>query len=284
MEPMAAIYELAKEKGIDPENVWIFLKENQVRKQFASLGYKTVAFETGFEFTNWEDADLFLSRKNMPNGVQWLTPFKSILVDSTLAYVFTDLETSAYRNKFPELAHPKSSFISTELFKFSELPKIAEINGPTFAFVHILIPHYPYVFSPNGILTDPGYFSNVNEQAPINAAYFKDGYIKEIQFANQQLIPILTTILKKSTPPPVIVIQADHTMRDWGENREAILNAYYLPGPGEGKVYPTISPVNTFRLIFDTYFDGSYDLLPDESYLNNWNDPPSPEYGPGCRK
>ena len=46
-----------------------------------------------------------------------------------------------------------------------------------------------------------------------------------------------------------------------------ILNAYYLPGHSD-IAYPTISPVNTFRLIFNTYFGTDYELLPDTSYYS----------------
>jgi hypothetical protein len=45
------------------------------------------------------------------------------------------------------------------------------------------------------------------------------------------------------------------------------LNAYYLPGY-KNKLYPSISPVNTFRLIFDSYFGGKYDMLPDVAYYS----------------
>ena len=45
--------------------------------------------------------------------------------------------------------------------------------------------------------------------------------------------------------------------------RHAILNAYYLPGDGSKKLYPSISPVNTFRVVFSHYFGADLDLLPD---------------------
>ena len=46
-----------------------------------------------------------------------------------------------------------------------------------------------------------------------------------------------------------------------------ILNAYYLPGNEPALIPPDITPVNTFRLIFNTYFNGKYPLLPDVSYV-----------------
>lgn len=50
-----------------------------------------------------------------------------------------------------------------------------------------------------------------------------------------------------------------------------ILNAYYLP-EGEG-LYPSISPVNSFRLVFNTYFQADYSLLDDRSYFSSYNTP-----------
>ena len=53
----------------------------------------------------------------------------------------------------------------------------------------------------------------------------------------------------------------------------AILNAYYLPGNGGNSLYPAISPVNTFRVVFNAYFGGRFPLLPDTSYYSSYNDP-----------
>lgn len=49
-----------------------------------------------------------------------------------------------------------------------------------------------------------------------------------------------------------------------------ILNAYYLPNVDKdalnSSLYPSITPVNSFRLVFNLYFDADYELLPDKSY------------------
>ena len=45
-----------------------------------------------------------------------------------------------------------------------------------------------------------------------------------------------------------------------------ILNAYYLPGVDSSLLYPSITPVNSFRLAFDLYFGTHLGLLPDVSY------------------
>jgi hypothetical protein len=47
--------------------------------------------------------------------------------------------------------------------------------------------------------------------------------------------------------------------------KNGILNAYYLPGVDSSVLYPTISPVNSFRVVFNTYFGTNLPLLPDRT-------------------
>jgi hypothetical protein len=45
------------------------------------------------------------------------------------------------------------------------------------------------------------------------------------------------------------------------------LAAYYLPGVRATALYPTITPVNVFRVLFDDYFGDGLPLLPDRNYV-----------------
>ena len=53
-----------------------------------------------------------------------------------------------------------------------------------------------------------------------------------------------------------------HGQPDQLLQKTGILNAYYLPGADPRVFYPTISPVNSFRVVFNTYFGASLPLLP----------------------
>jgi hypothetical protein len=46
------------------------------------------------------------------------------------------------------------------------------------------------------------------------------------------------------------------------------LNAYYLPGVEKSSVPMDISPVNSFRFIFNTYFKSNLELLPNRQYFS----------------
>jgi hypothetical protein len=51
------------------------------------------------------------------------------------------------------------------------------------------------------------------------------------------------------------------------EIKYPVLNAFYLPGVTDSKVYAGMSTVNTFRLLFSTYFGADLPLLPDRLYI-----------------
>ena len=50
-----------------------------------------------------------------------------------------------------------------------------------------------------------------------------------------------------------------------------ILNAFYLPNVSKDGLHSSVTPVNTFRLIFNLYFDTKLPLLPDETYVHTDN-------------
>ena len=77
---------------------------------------------------------------------------------------------------------------------------------------------------------------------------------------------------------PVIIIQADHgygfddtskLSKENLEQRMSILSAYYLPGIEENLSDDVITPVNTFRIIFNSYFNADYDLLENKMYSDD---------------
>ena len=167
------------------------------------------------------------------------------------------------------------------LFQFDKLAKISARKEATFVFAHIGIPHPPFVFTPDGA------FLKTNEEGQIEKrSHFLAHYPDQIAFLNKKLEILIDDIIAGSDIPPVIVLQSDHGSRippdvktfeqiDDAYVRDRLRNfsALYLP-EGETNLfneeivpYKTMTPVNTFRLIFNRYFGTAYPFLPDKSYL-----------------
>ncbi len=258
---MDFISRLMRKAGISEDELWIYMQKSEVRRQLEALGYKTVAFETGFEWSEIKDADYYLRRGNA--GLQ-ISPFETLLADTTALRLLSDL---SYKFAEAKLTNRYASHISRQLFVLDALKNVPEIPGPKFVFVHVLIPHLPLVFLPDGsIVTDPGFYSGPDD-GPINGEYRTQGYRNQVQFINNRLPDIARALIEKSDTPPIIVIMGDHGLTR--KNRNLILNLYYFPDGGEAGLYSTITPVNSFRLMFNTYFGAKYKLLRDLSFHEN---------------
>jgi hypothetical protein len=276
MEYMPELFTEASAQGLAQSDTWLLIKPSAVRRNFESLGYKIVAFDTGFKWTSIDDADLYLSRGRYAFGVQSVSPFEQMLIDSTILSIYSDFARKASWDQYSDDLHPQANYIGLEEFILDQLPKVADISEPTFTYAHINITHEPYVFSPEGYLYDS------------DEMQFPAGYIHAVRYINEQMLAIIGEILARSNLPPIIIIQADHGYWLQGATSAAnispILNAYYLPGVQSDLLYPQISPVNTFRLIFNETFGGHYDLLPDISYDSKDVNRIIPEENPECLK
>jgi hypothetical protein len=245
-----------------------------VRRELSNLGYKIVNVESGFYLTEWKDADVYLQTqeeniiKNLVFG--GLNEFESMLLYSTAGMMLNEAKTLRSQVLIPLFDHPYIERRNQIQYALDVLGTIATSPGPKFVFVHIVAPHPPFVFGPNGEFfprTTPLTLNQDMEDWDWDR--YVEGYIGQVTFLNNQVLSAVQKILTKSLTSPIIIIQSDHGINRLPGDREhvAILNTYHLPGVGEPKIYHSISPVNSFRLIFRTYFGGDYDLLEDISYM-----------------
>lgn len=263
---MASTLNMSYLQGLDPAFteestrrgvLWDSLKHSAVRYNFEKLGYKTVGFATGYAWSELEDADFFHVPDSFSSG---MTEFEVLFMDTTLARHATDLGWL----DADEITG--QNFRDRTLNVFEEIDDIAGIPEPTFAYIHIISPHPPFVFGPDGEPTDPADFWNEKKLYP--PGLYAQGYQNQVTYINGRMLEAVDTLLSDSGTPPIIVIQGDHG--PWLQPREKrfwILNAYYLPGQND-ELYPSISPVNTFRLVFNSYFGGQYEMLEDVSYFS----------------
>ncbi|RPI94419.1 MAG: hypothetical protein EHM40_06610 [Chloroflexi bacterium] len=237
----------------------VLIHDSAVRKSLEQAGYKTVAFATGFLSTEWTDADYFLGP-----GYSWgeLNEFESLLMETTFARLIQD------GNRFGMQTSGSERFRERTLFTLDKMDELSYIEGPKFVFVHIIAPHPPYVFGPTGGPIEPAAAGTTRTQE--GTSHYRDQAI----YISSRMMEILPQIIANSDTPPIIVIQGDHgpTIPSNRQRRMSILNAYYLPGV-DASIHPTVTPVNTFRIILNEYFGQNLELLDDVSLYSDYDDP-----------
>ena len=233
------------------------LKHSATRSFLEANGYEIVAFPTGWAFTEWKDADLYL---DVEHAVTSLTEFESLVLDTTAMRAFSDLRSS----KRVDASH--KDLRRLRIFSLLDnIKKLPERNGNFFVFAHMVVPHLPYTFGPNGEV--PAFEGK-------NASYQETAtaYVDQVRFVNEEVLDVIDILIRNSKVPPIIILQGDHgPLPDLvvdSTERLSILNAYYLPGiEVDRTLYPSISPVNSFRVVLNSYFGQNLPLLDDQSYF-----------------
>jgi hypothetical protein len=252
-----------------------YLWYNAVRYTLKDLGYKTVTFDNYFPWHNVNDSDFYIT----PRGKISIS-FNQILglfIGGTNDYenMLLDMTPLAGRAALLNLLHitPQESPSTLDgqtgsvtitnnvgeqkflhdLYQYDleQLGSIPSLPGKKFIYAHFLTTHHPFLFSEDGTFTPT---QTIN------------GYASSIRYTNKMILDAVDQIIAHSNPQPVIIIQGDHALTGAKESF-GILNAYYLPGINKDVLYPTISPVNTFRIVFNQFFGAKFPLLPDNSYL-----------------
>lgn len=162
--------------------------------------------------------------------------------------------------------------------RYEALKAVAEADVQTFVFAHMYTTHDPYVFD-----SSCDYLSEREEYA----LSVSQGYIGSLECANKKVLETVDGIVARYADDklPIIVFQGDEgpfptryredeTGFDWKntatedelKQKYRILNAYYFPDGKDEQLYSQITPVNSFRLMFNQYFDEEYELLEDRSY------------------
>lgn len=255
----------------------IIIQNNPVRAQLEKQGYKTVNLDSAFPWLVFEDAEKTFRNAKTP----LISNFEWMLIETTALRIgitqlkwqppaASDAETFGW---FEERYQSKMQF-------YTWAEEAIAVPGPKFVYLHNLGPHIPFVTDSScNFLSDPNYYSGDKTKAA-NDEYRKAGYIASIECTNAKTLPLLRKILEQSDPEPIIIVIGDHGIYD--EYSHETLNAYYLPGDGAKQLYPTLTPMNAFRIIFNQYFGTSYDLLPDKSYDILLN--PVPDPWPACAR
>lgn len=259
---------------IDPDSndripVYNRLWNSTVFDTLRSHDYSTVAFASGFDATEFTQADRFLSagvtRSEFHDLLLSLTPLSWLLSESSLY--------DQHRRQIE--------------FTLDELAKLQLSDGPTFVFAHLMSPHPPFVFGPDGEPRTPDYpFTTVDgpplKNLGLERTEYREQYRDQLRYLNTRLEQSISAVLARPRGrQAVVLVQGDHGPRidlsaagpNRGNAREALatLVALRLPGADMGELPESFSTVNIFRLVLNQYFGADYELLPNRSFYSRFS-------------
>jgi hypothetical protein len=242
------------------------IANNRVMDTLRSRGYKTVVFDEtrlGYPAAKSIPADYLYEygSASIPQGQVgtyglYFDEFGEIVIDNTMLYAVSQ----KYKSN-NALLNDHTNMISFTIDNIVD----KDIPSPKFVYVHLLLPHQPFIYNEDGKIVDSDHFTNWN--------YYIDNYKFSIKVAEI----LVDKILKGSDPknPPVIILQSDHGARNLPNRNEnskilenypenlktLILYTLYLPGYDSSSLPQDINPINTFPIVFNHLFDAGIPLL-----------------------
>ena len=177
------------------------LKEAAVLRTLDRHGYTVITFETrtGGHFDLQEDIrlahnQLAFGELNIMGG---LNEFERMMIDTSVARLLLDTELLPGFNadtltRFEDYEHYQQTH-----FILSKVQEVPALRSPKFVLVHILVPHSPFIFTPDGEFRHP------EDTSP-------NGYRDNVAFIDRSILTSIRAILDRSDRPPVIVLMGDH--------------------------------------------------------------------------
>jgi hypothetical protein len=259
------ISEKAQTDSFDQSLASLIVK-SKLRQELQGMGYQTVAFRGYLPALDLRDAEYYFNyeEQKLHTNLLMAHRFERLLMrTSALRFIVEAYESNpdsiAFLPGWLRQAMDMQADLYTvsdmqwylqSKYTFDTLPTIQDLPGKKFVYAHFYSTHVPYVFNEDG------------SYAPQQTHNDEASYANTVRYTSQRILQVIQTILQKSKVKPVIIIQADHGKGNLLLHNK-ILNAYYFPDGNYSRLYKTITPVNSFRVVLDQFFQRSYPLLPD---------------------
>ncbi len=235
--------------------------DNAIVKNFKRNGYEIVSFDNEY---NYEPSS---EPNNVCNGDLRSLRLLTFVISTTPYVVFKNmlistLDETSNDGKGDVSLQP---MIENRKCVFDALPNVQnDFSHPMYVHAHMIVPHGPYIFDSVG---------NTVSARTLSAEQIPPAYLAQLQYTDMRIMDSVEQLLENK-PKPIIVIQSDHGFRfSVGENDTLIdhgfsnFAAYYFPDEELNEnEFAEMTPVNTFRILFNKYFGTDYDILEHKAF------------------
>jgi hypothetical protein len=162
---------------------------------------------------------------------------------------------------------------------FAALGNVPADPAPTFAFAHILLPHIPYLLEERCRPLARQIPDDEEADTPEQRA----DYIAQVRCVDSLVLRTVTTVLRRSSPAPVILVVGDHGSRfadvDFYAHPERVssaflrerfgaFGAFYLPAGGERDFREPVTLVNVLGNVLRYYFGAELPRSSDSMFVS----------------
>ena len=232
------------------------LKTNKVMSTFSDQNYSVIETNSAMRWKDFSDVDTHLCYDVDFINSEFLD---QVLRKSIIRYFMEQHQTDTRRD--------------IVRCTFNELSEIAlQSNGPTYVFAHLYVPHPPFIFGPNGENVTPDH----SEISGLQSWENPQGYLNQLIYATSEISVVITNIVEND-PNAIIILQGDTgtstgTDRTGTDRADTMKNIYQIHSILYAVRIPDVNnfenaiPVNTYRIIFNNYFDMNYEYLEHRIY------------------
>lgn len=266
LESIQTLFPKADTRSDYREPLYEMARNARVFRMFDEMGYMTVGISTGFTGLTRFNVDV-----NLAKPVQY-SLLETTIMERTPMAVAPAFMKSAFENRRKLL-----------LGAFENLQKQAIPTAkPKFTFAHILAPHPPFVFGPNGEPRRKGgffyydgsdYLENIGD-----VESYKSGYADQAEYINRLVLATLDKIISQTGRPKIIILQGDHGSKlklaqnslEETDVDECFANLMAVYGPKEltSQLADDESPVNLMRKVLNEALRTKLAPLPNRSYYS----------------
>ena len=229
------------------------LNNNKVMSIFSNQDYSVIETNSMMRWKNFSDVDTKLCYDTNFINSEFLD---QVLGKSIIRYFLEKYQQDTRRD--------------TVRCTFNVLNEITlKTDGPKYVFSHVYVPHPPFLFGPNGENVIP----DRREISGLQSWENPQGYVNQLIYATNEITVVIKNIVKND-PNAIIIVQGDtgtltgtdiskKTMKEIYQ-AHSILYAVRIPDVEDSDY---MIPVNTYRIIFNNYFNMNYDYLEYHGYL-----------------
>jgi hypothetical protein len=196
----------------------------------------------------------------------------------------TELRRDLRRASLLDLLHRETRWQAADgdqtVRTLAAVATVPRIPGPVFAFAHVLSPHQPFTFEAD--------CRPIAGKPPMPSRSPGDRYVAQIECLDRMVLRLVTSLLRESDVPPVILLQGDHgsaspafdtaaTAEDIplaaAHDRFGAFGAYYLPDHGSAAFGDSVTVVNVLGNVLRHYLGADLPREPDDLYLSSYPAP-----------